>query len=142
MQAVCQICGFRLVSKRIENLCGCASCSELLHLWGDSACRGVKDEIGPNKWAKDSVSVIPDFTDFPEITSYNSRGARALYKRIMGHDVPEATWRYWRSSGQGPAFYKITSKIYRYRESDLLAWIESRRVESQATPVTPTAEGK
>jgi predicted site-specific integrase-resolvase len=34
----------------------------------------------------------------------------------------------WRQRGLGPAFYRYGGKI-RYRVSDIIAWLESRRVE-------------
>jgi hypothetical protein len=43
-------------------------------------------------------------------------------------DVPETTLRFWRSHGTGPTFLKIGKRIS-YLESDLLEFIESRRMK-------------
>lgn len=34
-----------------------------------------------------------------------------------------------RFRGDGPAFYKITSRTIRYRRSEVIAWMESKRAQ-------------
>lgn len=43
----------------------------------------------------------------------------------------EGTLAVWRCKGQGPAFFKIGSRVA-YRGADLNAWLQSRRVEPAA----------
>lgn len=45
-------------------------------------------------------------------------------------DFPEATLRYWRRSGTGPAFAKIGRKIV-YRESDIRNWVDEQFAASR-----------
>ena len=43
------------------------------------------------------------------------------------------TLRAWAMRGQGPPFIRVSERVL-YPESDLLAWIESRRVEPGPGP--------
>ena len=46
--------------------------------------------------------------------------------KVIG--VKNHTLRKWRQQGTGPEYYKISARCVRYRRSDLLRWLESRRV--------------
>jgi predicted DNA-binding transcriptional regulator AlpA len=39
------------------------------------------------------------------------------------------TFRKYRQLGLGPAYIRISARCIRYRRSDILSWIESRRVK-------------
>lgn len=47
---------------------------------------------------------------------------------IIGLKV--STIRYWRYTGEGPAFVKVGGKCVRYRLADINEWIESRLYRS------------
>lgn len=42
--------------------------------------------------------------------------------------VSTSTLRYWRTIRRGPAFVKLESGTFRYRQSDLMAYIDARLV--------------
>ena len=46
----------------------------------------------------------------------------------LAGDVEPATMNKWRARGKGPVFYKLAGKV-RYKRADVLAWIESCRVD-------------
>lgn len=54
--------------------------------------------------------------------------------------VPPGTLAYWRETRRGPAYYRVgesaTSRV-RYKVSDLIAWMETRRVEPDADVPQP-----
>jgi DNA-binding transcriptional MerR regulator len=43
--------------------------------------------------------------------------------------VSPRTLRYWRSIGDGPAFLKLGSALYRYSLDSLTAYVDSRKVD-------------
>lgn len=43
--------------------------------------------------------------------------------------IPAGTWRYWRSTGQGPASFNMGAKRVVYRRSEIDRWI----AEQEAT---------
>lgn len=49
---------------------------------------------------------------------------------IIGMKV--STLRYWRITGEGPAFIKVGGRCVRYKLCDINEWIESRRYRSTA----------
>lgn len=51
---------------------------------------------------------------------YVERQAAQLLK------VSEKTLQYWRLTGNGPKFVRISKRCVRYRRRDLIAWIEQR----------------
>lgn len=38
----------------------------------------------------------------------------------------ESALKQWRAKGTGPAYVKLNERTLRYRESDLMAWIEAK----------------
>lgn len=50
--------------------------------------------------------------------------------RILG-DVQPQTLAVWRCKGIGPAYIKLTNRLVRYRESDLLAFVERQLVNPE-----------
>lgn len=46
--------------------------------------------------------------------------------------VTQRTVENWRGSGKGPAFFRMGSNI-RYREIDVLAWVESNMIKPNAS---------
>lgn len=44
-------------------------------------------------------------------------------------DLPEDTLKFWRTTGQGPAFIRV-GKYVRYRECDVEAWEKTRLVDT------------
>jgi hypothetical protein len=40
--------------------------------------------------------------------------------------VPPRTLQWWRLAGKSPPFVRISSRIIRYRRSDLIEWINAR----------------
>ena len=42
--------------------------------------------------------------------------------------VAPATLNFWRASGRGPAFVRISKRCVRYRCEDLQKWVDSQRV--------------
>jgi len=47
-------------------------------------------------------------------------------------DTQAVYWLNW--SGQGPPHYRINRRDIRYRLSEVMAWLESRRVPAKAGP--------
>lgn len=43
--------------------------------------------------------------------------------------VVDHTMRKWRQLGIGPEYIRISARCVRYRRSDILHWLESRRVK-------------
>jgi hypothetical protein len=51
-------------------------------------------------------------------------GAAGKLIGVVGH-----TMRKWRQLGIGPEYIRISARCVRYRRSDILRWLESRRVK-------------
>jgi predicted DNA-binding transcriptional regulator AlpA len=57
--------------------------------------------------------------------------------------VKPATLNFWRATGQGPAFVRISKRCVRYRCADIQNWIDARVEEGpQAKRVAKTANRK
>ena len=50
--------------------------------------------------------------------------------------ISPKTAQAWRHEGRGPAYYKLGTRLVRYREEDVLAFIEKGRVEALPGEVT------
>jgi DNA-binding transcriptional MerR regulator len=46
------------------------------------------------------------------------------------YGIPEGTLRYYRSTGKGPASFRLAGRI-RYRRSDILSWIADQEKASR-----------
>jgi DNA-binding transcriptional MerR regulator len=53
---------------------------------------------------------------------YTPKEAAALLK------VSTSTLRYWRTIGRGPAVVRLESGTFRYRQDDLMAYIDARHI--------------
>ena len=53
-----------------------------------------------------------------------------------GRDVTEGSLSVMRAKRQGPAYYKIRSRVF-YREADLKAWLKPTRVEPDESRSVP-----
>jgi len=53
-----------------------------------------------------------------------SEGAAGKLIGVVDH-----TMRKWRQLGIGPEYIRISARCVRYRRSDILRWLESRRVK-------------
>lgn len=48
--------------------------------------------------------------------------------------VPIATLERWRNTGRGPRFVRLNPRCFRYLETDVLSWLESRAVDTDDAP--------
>tara|TARA_R100000808_G_scaffold17177_2_gene38155 strand:- start:177 stop:389 length:213 start_codon:yes stop_codon:yes gene_type:complete len=48
--------------------------------------------------------------------------------------VTHNTLKTWRRTGEGPVFYRYSSRCIRYRRADLDAWIESQSASTVEAP--------
>jgi hypothetical protein len=67
----------------------------------------------------------------------------SAYLRERGVSAAPSTLRRMRSRsvGGGPAFYRVGGRgPVRYRPTDLIAWVELRRVNAPATPARAAPE--
>lgn len=61
--------------------------------------------------------------DQPQTTAERILSTAEVAKWI---GVSENTMRFWRWDGRGPKWFKIGAKIVKYRESDVVAWINEQ----------------
>lgn len=47
-----------------------------------------------------------------------------------GLGISQKTAQAWRAKGEGPAWYRLGTRLVRYREEDVMAFIEKGRVEA------------
>jgi len=69
-------------------------------------------------------------------------GERLLSEREVAERlaISEVTLQNWRAENKGPAFLRLESRMVRYRESDIEAWLAAQEVRPSRL-VTPTPNG-